>query len=490
MAYTTTRPERGERWRTTPATVRKAIRTLVATAIAASILQIVESPVALAQVTPPSKKTLKVLHKAPTKPQTKQSNDNEADQLNEKWLSEFNKAGTDKPADPANAQPAPTPSTAQATPTAPAAPAAPAAAQAPTPAPAGPQATVAQARAAASVATAPAPIQPSAPTAPVAAAPTTPASVAGTEDERTLSSPSSVAQPGAGSRAVVPGTVTFVKADNAGAAFNSMPGGANQPVFKDLNKAFSGFAPNAGAAKVEMMRGRTADGSTRLLYAAIGEGKDKKSYWWFSPPDQPDGWFDNTGHRLGGSMLSEPKPDSHISSPFGKRRYYGRTSGVGFHNGIDFEGKVGDPIYAAADGVVNHAGWYFNYGRTVKISHADNFETLYAHMSRLASGIAPGSYVHQGDVIGYVGSTGRSTGPHLHFSAIVDGQFVDPAPYISENGGNTLLSSQGLVSFRQWQGEIRAAAVAQSKKGGTVNVQGPDPWSTNPFTPPHTPGHL
>ena len=63
----------------------------------------------------------------------------------------------------------------------------------------------------------------------------------------------------------------------------------------------------------------------------------------------------------------------------------------------------------------------------MKITHADNFETLYAHMSRFATGMAPGSHVHKGDVIGYVGSTGRSTGPHLHFSAIVNGQFVDPA---------------------------------------------------------------
>ncbi len=296
--------------------------------------------------------------------------------------------------------------------------------------------------------------------------------------------------PGAGARAVVPGSVVFVKADSAAVAFKSVPGSTDQAVFKDLTKAFAGFAGNAGAAKVELLRGRTADGSTRLLYAAIGEGKDKKSYWWFSPPDQPEGWFDNSGHRLGGTALAEPKPDSRISSPFGRRRYYGRTSGAGFHNGIDFEGKYGDPIYAAADGVVNHANWYFNYGRTVKISHADNFETLYAHMSRFAPGITPGAYVHKGEVIGYVGSTGRSTGPHLHFSTIVDGQFVDPAPYISANGGNNLLSSQALVAFRQWQGELHTASVAQNGKQHGSNVQGPDPWSRNPFVPPHMPGHL
>ncbi len=487
MAYTTTRPRRGERWRTTLVFVNNTMRTLIATGVAISVFQVLDVSVAVAQVTPPSKKNLKVLQKAPAKhvakAPVKPSNDNEADKLNEKWLSEFNSqqasppnpAATDKPAAAVVAKPAP--SSTQAAPAA-----------GPR---TGPQATAAQARAAASSARAPSIAKPAAAVVTGnAVAPSGTPSVVGSEDEQTSSVPSMVALPGAASRAVVPGTVTFVKADSAAVAFNSMPGGANQPLFKDLTKAFAGFAPNAGSAKVEMMRGRTADGSTHLLYAAIGDGKNKHSYWWFSPPDQPEGWFDNSGRRLGGTLLGEPKPDSRISSPFGRRRYYGRTSGSGFHNGIDFEGKYGDPIYAAADGVVDHAGWYYNYGRTVKIAHADNFETLYAHMSRFAAGIAPGTYVHKGDVIGYVGSTGRSTGPHLHFSTIVDGQFVDPAPYLSENGGRSLLSSQALVAFRQWQGEIRAAALAQGKRGTVSVQQAPDPWSRNPFVPPHTPGHL
>src|SRR6185312_4849254 len=160
-------------------------------------------------------------------------------------------------------------------------------------------------------------------------------------------------------------------------------------MFKDLSTAFAGFAPTKG--KVEMMQARTADGSSRLVYDSIGEGKNKQSYWWFAPPDQPEGWFDNQGKRLGGNALAEPKPGARISSPFGTRRYYGRITSSAFHNGIDFEGHVGDPIYAAADGVVNHSDWYYNYGRTVKISHTEHFETLYAHMSRIAPGIVPGT---------------------------------------------------------------------------------------------------
>ena len=172
----------------------------------------------------------------------------------------------------------------------------------------------------------------------------------------------------------------------------------------------------------------------------------------------------------------------NFPSPFGSRRYYGRSTGGGFHNGIDYEGKIGESIYAAADGVINHQGWYFNYGRTVKISHADNFETLYAHMSRFADGVGPGSQVRKGDLIGYVGSSGRSTGAHLHFSVIVNGQFVDPAPYVSEKGGNSVLAGETLVVFRQWQQELRkAASGAENGNRPFRFLQGAEPWTRNPF---------
>ena len=236
---------------------------------------------------------------------------------------------------------------------------------------------------------------------------------------------------------MVAGSVSVVKASSTTLAASLAPTGASPATLKELTQALCRLRHQP--AKVEILKGRTVDGSPRVLLASLGEGQSKQSFWWFAPPNQPEGWFDEQGRRLGGTALAEPKPDSRISSPFGTRRYYGRSSGGGFHNGIDFEGKIGEPIYAAADGVINHQGWYFNYGRTVKISHADNFETLYAHMSRFADGMGPGSRVRKGDLIGYVGSTGRSTGPHLHFSVIVNGQFVDPAPYISEKGGNSVL---------------------------------------------------
>jgi murein DD-endopeptidase MepM/ murein hydrolase activator NlpD len=300
------------------------------------------------------------------------------------------------------------------------------------------------------------------------------------DDERVSSLPSTTQAAGAGARSVVAGSVALVKVSaSSGLATSLASTGASSATLKELSEALAGFT----GAKVEVWKGRTVDGAPRLLAAAIGEGSAKKSFWWFAPPNEPEGWFDDQGRRLGGTALTEPSGGARVSSPFGIRRYYGRSSGGGFHNGIDFEGKTGMPIYAAADGTINHQGWYFNYGRTVKISHADNFESLYAHMSRFADGVGPGSRVRKGDLIGYVGSTGRSTGPHLHFSVIVNGQFVDPQPYISGKGFNSVLANESLVAYRQWQQEIRKAAGAKDDGNNRFRgLQGAEPWSHNPFS--------
>ncbi len=302
------------------------------------------------------------------------------------------------------------------------------------------------------------------------------------DDQRVSTVPGVTAAAGPGARSVVAGSVTVVKTNSATLVTSLAPAGTSSATVKELTQALAGFAPPA--AKVEVLQGRTVDGAPRILLASLGDGPNKQSFWWFAPPNEPEGWFDEQGRRLGGTALTDPRPGARVSSPFGTRRYYGRKSGGGFHNGIDFEGKTGEPIFAAADGVINHQGWYFNYGRTVKVSHADNFESLYAHMSRFADGMGPGTRVRKGDLIGYVGSTGRSTGAHLHFSVIVNGQFVDPAPYISDKGGAITLSGEALVSYRQWQQEVRAASSrGKSRSFGDWfrSSQDSEPWSKNPF---------
>lgn len=225
-------------------------------------------------------------------------------------------------------------------------------------------------------------------------------------------------------------------------------------VYRELLSLFEDF--NATSDIVQVVEGVSPDGASCPLYISVGSGDSKQTFWRFTPDDEPESWFDEEGRRLGEAAFAQPRPGSRLSSPFGPRRYYGRLSGGGFHDGIDYESKVGEPIFAAADGVIEHQGGYFEYGLTTKIRHAAQQVTLYAHMSRFEKGIAVGAKVRKGELIGYVGMTGRSTGAHLHFSTIINGKFVDPAPYLSNNG-NRYLSSPSLAAFRKWQQDIFTA---------------------------------
>ncbi|MGC4251902.1 MAG: M23 family metallopeptidase [Sphingobium sp.] len=99
------------------------------------------------------------------------------------------------------------------------------------------------------------------------------------------------------------------------------------------------------------------------------------------------------------------------------------------HKGIDIPGPVGTPIYATADGIVSRSGWASGYGNLVQISHGHGMETRYGHMSKLL--VPANSYVRRGQVIGLMGSTGRSTGSHLHYEVRVDGQAVNPVPFVA-----------------------------------------------------------
>ena len=105
--------------------------------------------------------------------------------------------------------------------------------------------------------------------------------------------------------------------------------------------------------------------------------------------------------------------------------------GTRAHNGIDLAAPTGTPVYATADGIIGRADWYSSYGLYISVEHGASMQTRYAHLSRLA--VAAGDNVKKGDLIGYVGSTGRSTGPHLHYEVRVDGLAVNPIPYMVES---------------------------------------------------------
>ncbi len=122
-----------------------------------------------------------------------------------------------------------------------------------------------------------------------------------------------------------------------------------------------------------------------------------------------------------------PLEGSVLTSSFGMRTHP-VLGGMRKHHGIDMAAPSGTPVYATADGVVSRADWYSSYGLYVSLEHGASLQTRYAHLSRLA--VAAGDTVRKGDLIGYVGSTGRSTGPHLHYEVRVDGVAVNPIPYM------------------------------------------------------------
>ena len=126
--------------------------------------------------------------------------------------------------------------------------------------------------------------------------------------------------------------------------------------------------------------------------------------------------------------LWNPLPGAPISSPFGWRVhpvFHVRM----FHKGVDYEAVAGTPILAAADGVVEDFGYRGNYGNYIRLRHTVNIETAYGHLLGFSPTLANGTWVHRGDVIGYVGSTGVSTGPHLYYEVLVDGRQIDPEGY-------------------------------------------------------------
>lgn len=125
-----------------------------------------------------------------------------------------------------------------------------------------------------------------------------------------------------------------------------------------------------------------------------------------------------------------PLEGAQLTSGFGMRNHP-VLGGRRQHAGIDLAAPTGTPVYATADGVVGRADWYSSYGLYISINHGASMETRYAHLSRLA--VAAGDNVKKGDLIGYVGSTGRSTGPHLHYEVRVDGVAVNPIPYMVES---------------------------------------------------------
>jgi len=163
-----------------------------------------------------------------------------------------------------------------------------------------------------------------------------------------------------------------------------------------------------------------------VLYAALTVGGETKRYYRFQTPD--DGivdYYDETGKSAKKFLVRKPVNEAIMRSGFGGRRHP-ILGYVKMHTGVDWATAYGTPIFAAGNGVIEKIGLEGGYGKYIRIKHNNGYETAYGHMSAFAKGMEAGRRVRQGQVIGFVGSTGLSTGPHVHYEILVNGRFVDP----------------------------------------------------------------
>ncbi|MDX2307096.1 MAG: M23 family metallopeptidase [Hyphomicrobium sp.] len=164
-----------------------------------------------------------------------------------------------------------------------------------------------------------------------------------------------------------------------------------------------------------------------LLFTAISSAGEQSRYYRFRTPDGTVDFYDLDGNNSRKFLMRKPirGEDLRLTSGYGVR-YHPLLGVRKMHTGVDWAAPPGTPILAAGNGVIEEAGRKSAYGNYVRIRHANGYQTAYGHMQRLANGVAAGVKVKQGQVIGYVGSTGLSSGPHLHYEVLVNTRFVDP----------------------------------------------------------------
>jgi murein DD-endopeptidase MepM/ murein hydrolase activator NlpD len=190
-----------------------------------------------------------------------------------------------------------------------------------------------------------------------------------------------------------------------------------------------------------------ADGKSEVLLASLTTGGETRRYYRFQSAD--DGlvdFYDDTGKSAKKFLVRKPLADGIMRSGFGNR-HHPLLRYTKMHTGVDWAAPMGTPIYASGNGTVEKMGWEGGYGRYIRIRHANGYQTAYGHMSAFARNMAEGKRVRQGQIIGYVGSTGLSTGAHLHYEIIVNGRHVDPMKFRLPRG--RVLEGPTLASFEK-----------------------------------------
>ncbi len=207
--------------------------------------------------------------------------------------------------------------------------------------------------------------------------------------------------------------------------------------------------------------GSTITEKNEVLYAALTVGGETKKYYRFQTPDDAVvDYYDETGKSAKKFLVRKPVNNAIMRSGFGSRRHP-ILGYVKMHTGVDWAAPYGTPIFASGNGVVEIAGREGGYGNYVKLKHNNGYETAYGHMSAFAKGMEPGKRVRQGQVIGFIGSTGQSTGAHVHYEIMVNGRFVDPMRIKLPRGRS--LDGPLLTSFEKERDRLDAQ---MSNRGG------------------------
>lgn len=183
---------------------------------------------------------------------------------------------------------------------------------------------------------------------------------------------------------------------------------------------------------------------TYEIYRYSPNGKDSEAQF-----------FSSDGHTIKTSLLSTPLKIAKVSSRFGYRKHPILGYSV-MHKGVDFRASKGTPIYAAGSGVIDFIGYKSGYGRFIVINHNNGLSTAYAHASKFSPSLKRGSKIKQGDVIAYVGASGRATGPHLHYEVRINGKQVDPMKF--KSSPSIKLSGKALAQFNKYKETVKNLA--------------------------------
>ncbi len=190
-----------------------------------------------------------------------------------------------------------------------------------------------------------------------------------------------------------------------------------------------------------------------LLYTSFSPRGKKMDYYLFTDSQDRENFYDADGKTAKRKLRATPINGARISSSYGHRRHpiqgYRKM-----HSGVDFAAPTGTPIMAAGNGTIEVAGRNGGYGNYIRIRHTDGYKTAYAHLSKFRRGIRPGVYVTQDQIIGYVGSTGMSTGPHLHYEVHLNGKKINPRR-LSQLSGKPLSDAE-MPAFNERRIEIDA----------------------------------